>query len=99
MHFQSYLRVKIKTTDGKKISGKFKIIDNHSISMKNGNKIIKLTEIAKIKRNPLFLHVLNATAILGGGFVVAFIIAYTGGSILPVAATTITETIIAPSNT
>ncbi len=44
-------RVRIKTFDGKRISGKLKTIDDQTIMIKG--KQLKLSKIEKIKRNPL----------------------------------------------
>lgn len=50
-------RIKIKTCDNQKISGKFKILDNHSIIIKG--KQIELNQIAKIKRAPLLITIIT----------------------------------------
>ncbi|MEP1488523.1 MAG: hypothetical protein ABJK28_08850 [Algibacter sp.] len=48
-------RIKIRTFDGIKISGRFKIIDDQTILL--GNKEIKLNQIEKIKKNPLMISI------------------------------------------
>lgn len=50
-------RIKIKTSDGVKISGRFKIFDNKTIIIQNEK--IKLSQIEKIKRNPLTISILT----------------------------------------
>jgi len=54
---KEYKRIKVKTVNGEKISGRFKIIDNESFMIKN--KVIKLIEIEKIKRNPLLISTIT----------------------------------------
>ncbi|MDO5970643.1 hypothetical protein Q4Q35_12570 [Flavivirga aquimarina] len=51
-------RIKIKTFDGIKVSGRIKIIDDQTILL--GNKEIKLSEIEKIKRNPLIISICSS---------------------------------------
>jgi len=48
-------RIKIKTSDGVKISGRFKIFDDETILIKNEK--VKLSQIEKIKRNPLIVSI------------------------------------------
>lgn len=48
-------RVKIRTFNGLKVSGRFKIIDHQTIII--GDKEIKLSQIKKMKRNPLLLAI------------------------------------------
>lgn len=50
-------RIKVKTSSGLKISGRFKIFDNETITIKSVN--IKLSDIEKIKRNPLIISILT----------------------------------------
>ena len=54
-------RIKIKTKDGQKISGRFKI-ENNSILI--NNQLIPLSDIEGIKRNPLL-----TTALTSGFFI------------------------------
>lgn len=49
-------RIRVKTSDGQRISGRFQLIDNESFLLK-GN-ILKLTEIEKIKKNPIVVSTL-----------------------------------------
>ncbi|MEY8019372.1 hypothetical protein AB8P51_00945 [Muriicola sp. SD30] len=51
-------RIKIKTTEGKKISGRFTRSDNKSIFLK-GEEIV-LQDILEIKRNPLLLSIFSS---------------------------------------
>jgi len=48
-------RIKIKTSNGIKISGRFKIFDTETILIKNEK--INLSQIEKIKRNPLIISI------------------------------------------
>ena len=49
--FKENKRIKLKTKNGQKISGKFRIEDGQTISVKS--RPILLSEIAEIKRDPL----------------------------------------------
>jgi len=44
-------RIRVKTLNGKRLSGRFKILNDSTIFIKN--KTLKFSEIEKIKRNPL----------------------------------------------
>lgn len=57
-------RIKIKTMDGEKISGRFKI-ENNSILIKG--KQINITDIAHIKRDPLFVSIVSSGLLIYGG--------------------------------
>jgi hypothetical protein len=48
-------RIRIRTVDGQKISGRFKIIGKETILIKK--KEIELANIEKIKRNPLLISI------------------------------------------
>lgn len=50
-------RIRIKTIDGVKISGRYKAVDNDTIEIK-GRKI-NLNQIVKLKRNPLLVSILT----------------------------------------
>jgi hypothetical protein len=50
-------RIRIKTVDGQKISGRFKIIGKETILIKK--KKIELANIEKIKRNPLLISIIT----------------------------------------
>ena len=67
-------RIRVKTIDGQKISGRFKILNEQSITIKN--RQIELLQIAKIKRNPLFISIVTngffiytGTATIGISFI------------------------------
>lgn len=63
-------RIKIKTLDGEKLSGRFKI-ENNSIII--DNKQITLTDIAVIKRIPLLISIVtNGLLIYGGAIAIGF---------------------------
>lgn len=51
-------RIKIKTLDGQKLSGRFKI-ENNSILIKNQQ--IELSQIGEIKRNPLLVSIVTSS--------------------------------------
>ncbi|MES2543935.1 MAG: hypothetical protein V4548_03555 [Bacteroidota bacterium] len=46
-------RIRILTVDGKKLSGKFSIVDENSIMIKN--TVVNIDQIVKLKRHPLGL--------------------------------------------
>lgn len=64
-------KIRIKTNDGLKLTGRFKIVDDETIYIKN--REIKLNQIKKIKKHPLvmsvildgFFYYLGTTFILG----------------------------------
>lgn len=62
-------RIKIKTTDGRKISGRFTVIDNNAILIKNEQ--ILLTNIEEIKRNSLAISIFTTGFLVYGGAVTA----------------------------
>ena len=66
--------IRIKTLEGKKLSGKFHFLDNNSIVIKN--KTIPISTIEKIKRNPLLLHLANASIFLYTGLISNLFIFY-----------------------
>lgn len=61
-------RIKIKTIDGKKISGRFKI-ENNSILI--NNEQFELSDIGEIKRNPLLVSILKSGILIYGGAITA----------------------------
>ena len=61
-------RIKIKTIDGRKISGRFSI-ENNSIFI--NEEQIQLSEIEEIKRNPLLTSILTSGLLIYGGAVLA----------------------------
>lgn len=54
-------RIRLKTVEGEKISGRFTIIDANTILVKGME--IHLSEIRKIKKNPLVVSILTNAAI------------------------------------
>ncbi len=62
-------RIKIKTTDGEKISGRFKIHDDTTILIKN--KQIELINIKEIKRNSLLLSIFTSGFFIYSGALTA----------------------------
>ncbi|MGC6479424.1 MAG: hypothetical protein ACON42_03495 [Flavobacteriaceae bacterium] len=64
-------RIRVKTIDGQRISGRFQLIDNESFLLK-GN-IIKLTEIEKIKKNPIMVSLLVDGLLVYVGSAMVFI--------------------------
>ena len=61
-------RIRIKTTEGKKVSGKFQIIDSNTIFLKGKEYVF--SDIEKIKKNPIIATVLTDVGVLyvGLGF-------------------------------
>lgn len=85
-------RIRIKTFEGEKISGRFKVIDDQSILVKN--KRIKLSQIEKIKRNPLIATILTngilyyiGTALIGASIIFYAFTEYTESAIFLIPAT------------
>lgn len=74
-------RIKIKTTDGRKISGRFKVEDGNTILIKNER--IDFSDIESIKRNSLVFSILTSSLLIYAGVItigVAVIIAALGES-------------------
>lgn len=63
-------RIRIKTIDGKKISGRFRIVENGIILMKN--KRIELKNVEKIKRNPLLISTVTSGLFIYAGAATTF---------------------------
>lgn len=64
-------RIKIRTTDGQKISGRFKIVDSNTIFI--DDMPVELMDILEIKRNPLLTSIFtSAFFIYGGALAVGF---------------------------
>ena len=62
-------RVRVKTIDGLKFTGRFKVVDELNISIKDN--IISLKKIVKINKKPLLLSVIvDGALILYGGVLV-----------------------------
>ena len=70
--FRENKRVKIKTIDGKKHTGRIKIVDENTIMI--DNDLIAMNTIRKIRRQSLF------SAILSGGFIAIGGAAVVGGA-------------------
>ena len=62
-------RVKIRTTEGEKISGRLKILDAHSIAI--GDTPIQLMDIKEIKRNPLLISLFSSGFLIYAGAITA----------------------------
>lgn len=62
LHLEENRRIRIKTVDGQRLSGRFTIIDKETIMIKD--EMIPLTSITKIKKNPLLYSIL-----VGGGMI------------------------------
>jgi len=72
-------RIKLKTSDGRKIKGRFKIENNSNIFIDNVR--IDLNDIKELKRNPILLSILGSGFLIYGGAIttgVGFIIGITG---------------------
>ena len=64
-------RVKIRTADGQKIAGRFKIVDSNTIFI--DDMPVELMDILEIKRNPLLASIFTtAFFIYGGALAVGF---------------------------
>ncbi|NQU51799.1 MAG: hypothetical protein HQ522_04605 [Bacteroidetes bacterium] len=81
--FKENKRIRVKTINGGKLSGKLKIMDNDEVMIKN--VIVPITSIARIKNNPLVLNVLvsGSLFIIGGYGVIGglVVIAWSGSAI------------------
>lgn len=66
--YQENKRIKVKTFDGEKLKGKFKIVDVRTIEI-DGNQI-SLDSIKNIQNKPLFLEIVSKTLIGVGGVLV-----------------------------
>lgn len=67
-------RVRVKTTSGKKISGRFEIINDHTIKIRNSK--IDLIHIEKIKRHPITLNILMSGGLIYAGSALVWIGVY-----------------------
>ncbi len=70
-------RIKVQTSDGQKISGRFTIVDGNSIAIKD--RTIEMSDILSLKRNPLLLSIFTS-----GFFVYAGAITMGVGAIIGV---------------
>ncbi|MCA0132136.1 hypothetical protein [Winogradskyella alexanderae] len=57
-------RIKIKTQDGRKLTGRFSIEGN---SIRIDNELLELDAIAELKRNPLLTSILSSTFLIYAG--------------------------------
>lgn len=64
-------RIRIKTIDGQKISGRFKIIGKKIIIIRK--KKIELADIIKIKRNPLLISIVTNGLLIYSGAGIAIV--------------------------
>ena len=62
-------RIKLKTFDGRKIKGRFKIENNSTIIIDNVR--INLSDIDALKRNPLLTSILTSGFLIYGGAITA----------------------------
>ncbi len=69
-------RVRLKTTEGKKLSGKIQIQENNSVVVMG--RQIPLSDIAEIKRNPLATSILTGTGLIYVGGLTVGIAAIAG---------------------
>ena len=62
-------RIRIKTVAGERISGRYTIVDKKTIEVKD--RVIPISEIEKIKRNPLLFSIVTNGFLYDGGAVIA----------------------------
>ena len=62
-------RIKIKTVDGQKISGRFRIENSNTIFIKDQR--IELTDIEELKRNPLSIYIFTSGFFIYAGAITA----------------------------
>lgn len=58
-------RVKVKTTDGRKIKGRFKILGDQTIVV--NNRKIELREIQEMKKDPLLVSIFSGAVLIYAG--------------------------------
>ena len=69
-HFKENLRIRVVTNEGKRITGRFRVIDNETIHIKKHT--IHLADIKKIKRHPVAMSIFThsgAIAFASGFFI------------------------------
>jgi hypothetical protein len=64
-------RIRLYRNDGKKISGRFSVVDNNSILIKNYR--IAIQDIVLIKKHPLAQTLIGNVILIGGGAAIALI--------------------------
>ena len=69
-------RIKVQTSDGQKIAGRFKVVDDNSIMV--NDKIIALSDILSVKRNPLLLSIFTSSFLIYAGAITVGIGAIVG---------------------
>lgn len=62
-------RIKLKTSDGRKIKGRFKVENNSTIIINDLQ--INLADIEELKRNPLFTSIFTSGFLIYGGAITA----------------------------
>jgi len=62
-------KIKLKTSDGRKIKGQFKVENNSNIIIDDVR--INLTDIEELKRNPLLTSILTSGFLIYGGAITA----------------------------
>ncbi|WP_298902571.1 hypothetical protein [uncultured Psychroserpens sp.] len=65
VHIKENRRIRVLTKTGQRISGRFDIVDAKTITIK-GNQI-KLSDIKKLKRDPLLLSIFSSSILVYGG--------------------------------
>jgi len=64
-------RIRVKTSDGQRISGRFTLVDAEHVQIKGS--ILKLSEIEKIKKNPIIVSVLVDGLLMYAGSAMVFL--------------------------
>lgn len=78
-------RIRVKTTDGKTMNGRYYIVDHQHIRIRSHQ--IALDDITKIKKNPFALVLINAAALLMPAAIVGLFAGFAAAElVLPVIA-------------
>ena len=88
--FQEKSRIRIKTLDGKKITGRFQILNDSTMLLKG--TVISLADITKIKRNPLMLTIATDVVLFVVGVTTAGGLSYNAGRVSAPAAIALAAT-------
>lgn len=64
-------RIRVKTSDGQRISGRFTLVDAEHVQIKGS--ILKLSEIENIKKNPIIVSVLVDGLLMYAGSAMVFL--------------------------
>ncbi len=75
---QENSRIRIKTVDGKRITGRFTIVNDSTMLLKG--KEIAIADIKKIKRNPLVMTIATDVVLFYAGATAIAVIVYLGGT-------------------